>query len=169
MIRPTAMSSFARVDTPPAQATTGTRMTMVLLVKQGRPAGKALQFGPGEYYFGRGEECHVRFNSDWVSRQHCHLVVGADTALLTDLGSRNGTLVNGELLQHEWLLRNGDLIHVGPVVFEVRLETPADPGEIAVSAVIRAPEDVLPPEIIPLSSTAHQPALRPRPPEDAAT
>jgi predicted component of type VI protein secretion system len=169
MIRLTAMSSIAGIDSPPAHAITGTRMNMVLLVKQGRPAGKALQFGPGEYYLGRGEECHVRFNSDWVSRQHCQLVVGADAALLTDLGSRNGTLVNGELLQQEWPLKNGDLIHVGPVVFEVRLETPSDPEEITGPAVIRAPEDILPPEIIPLSSTAHQPALRPSPPEEAAT
>jgi pSer/pThr/pTyr-binding forkhead associated (FHA) protein len=137
-------------------------MSVKLLVMQGRPAGKALTFGPGEYYFGRGEECHVRFNSDWVSRQHCLLVVAPDRVLLSDLGSRNGTLVNGQLLHQELPLKEGDKVHVGPVVFEVRLEDSSTGQESAVvKATIRAPNgDALEGEI-PLNSTAHRPALPP--------
>jgi hypothetical protein len=45
-------------------------MIVKLLVIHGRPAGKALVFGPGDYFLGRGPECQVRFNSDLVSRQH---------------------------------------------------------------------------------------------------
>jgi pSer/pThr/pTyr-binding forkhead associated (FHA) protein len=139
-------------------------MNVQLLVTQGRPAGKTLTFGPGEYYFGRGEECHVRFNSDWVSRQHCLLVVGFERALLTDLGSRNGTLVNGRLLQQEQSLKEGDQVHIGPVVFEVRLEPESAGPGAAIKATIRSPDNEELGEEIPLNSTAHRPALRPENP-----
>jgi pSer/pThr/pTyr-binding forkhead associated (FHA) protein len=98
-------------------------MNARLLVVQGRPQGKSLLFPPGEYVFGRGAECHIRPNSDWVSRQHCLLRVVADgPALIRDLGSRNGTLVNGSRVQGETALNDGDHLQVGPLVFEVTLE-----------------------------------------------
>jgi predicted component of type VI protein secretion system len=97
-------------------------MKALLLVVQGHPPGKHLVFGPGEYYFGRGEECHVRPNSAMVSRQHCMLRVNRAGVSIKDLGSRNGTLVNGALLQQEQRLRPGDQIQIGPLVFELRLE-----------------------------------------------
>ena len=98
-------------------------MNVKLRVVQGRPAGKSLLFRVGEYYLGRGPECHVRFNSDWVSRQHCLLRVTPEGAFLRDLGSRNGTLLNGSLVQQERPLGDGDQLQIGPVLFEVRVET----------------------------------------------
>src|SRR5579885_1081584 len=89
-----------------------------LLVVQGRPQGKALLFPPGEHLFGRGAECQIRANSDWVSRQHCLLRDTPDGAFLRDLGSRNGTLVNGERLIGERRLQPGDQLQVGPLVFQ---------------------------------------------------
>lgn len=106
---------------------TGARMNLKLLVVQGKPVGKTLLFGPGEYYLGRGPECTVRFNSEWVSRQHCLLRVGQDDAVLRDLSSRNGTLVNGHLVTSDHRLANGEKIQLGPVVFEVWLDQA--PGE----------------------------------------
>jgi pSer/pThr/pTyr-binding forkhead associated (FHA) protein len=97
-------------------------MKVKMLVVQGRPAGKSLVFPLGDYYFGRGTECHVRPNSEWVSRQHCLLRVTSHGAFLRDLGSRNGTLVNGALLNEERLLTHGDQVQVGPLVFEVQLD-----------------------------------------------
>src|SRR5262245_32397672 len=106
-------------------------MILHLRVILGKPAGKTLVFGPGQYILGRGDECHVRFNSDWVSRQHCLLRVGDSEAVLRDLGSRNGTLVNGRLCQSEQSLTHGDQVQVGPVTFAVVLEpgTPASPPD----------------------------------------
>jgi len=97
-------------------------MILHLRVVQGKPAGKTLVFGPGDYILGRGDECHVRFNSEWVSRQHCLLRVRDAAAVLRDLGSRNGTLINGRLCQAEQTLADGDLVQVGPVTFLVVLE-----------------------------------------------
>ena len=102
-------------------------MRAKLLVVQGRPEGKSLVFPAGEYVFGRGAECHIRPNSDWVSRQHCMLRVTADAVFVRDLGSRNGTLVNGVRVLGERRLGPGDQLQVGPLVFELQLDEVTQP------------------------------------------
>ncbi len=94
-------------------------MLFKLIVIHGQPQGKSLVFPRGEFVIGRGEECHIRPNSYWVSRQHCILRVGVDSAHLRDLGSANGTLVNGLRLIGERKLAHGDQVQIGPLVFEV--------------------------------------------------
>ena len=108
-------------------------MKVYLLVVHGQPEGKSLLFPRGQYLFGRGDECHIRPNSDWVSRQHCLLRVTSDKVLLRDLGSRNGTLVNGERLVGERPLLHGDMLQVGPLVFQVHLEEPVESDVTKVS------------------------------------
>ena len=98
-------------------------MQVKLVVVSGRPQGKSLLFPAGAYMFGRGSECHVRPNSELVSRQHCQLLVDRDKASLRDLGSRNGTLLNGEAVTGERSLTEGDELQVGPLVFKVHLHT----------------------------------------------
>jgi pSer/pThr/pTyr-binding forkhead associated (FHA) protein len=104
-------------------------MNVKLLVVHGRPQGKCLLFPRGEYVFGRGAECHIRPNSDWVSRQHCLLRVTGEALYIRDLGSRNGTLVNGVRIVGERRLAHGDQIVVGPLVFAVHLEDEAEVRE----------------------------------------
>jgi pSer/pThr/pTyr-binding forkhead associated (FHA) protein len=94
-------------------------MNLKLLVVQGRPRGKCLHFPPGEYVFGRGLECHIRPNSPWVSRQHCLLRNTAEGAFIRDLGSSNGTLLNGKSISAETILHPGDRLQIGPLVLEV--------------------------------------------------
>jgi pSer/pThr/pTyr-binding forkhead associated (FHA) protein len=106
-------------------------MDVHLKVLHGKPRGHCLRFGPGEFVFGRGPECHVRPNSELVSRQHCMLKVLSDGALsIRDLGSANGTLVNGARLLGERPLQIGDTLQVGPVVLQV-VRPPTVPGPSA--------------------------------------
>jgi len=100
-------------------------MHVCLRIVQGRPEGKEVTLGPGDYIFGRGPECQVRFNSEWVSRQHAALIVGDSMATVRDLGSSNGTLLNGVLLTREQPLLPGDLLEIGPMTLEVRYEEEA--------------------------------------------
>ena len=107
-----------------------------LLVVRGQPQGKLLVFPSGEYVIGRGDECHIRPNSSWVSRQHCILHVGDDGIHLKDLGSTNGTLVNGRRIMSEHYLNDGDDVQIGPLVFRLSLAETVDlhealPGETA--------------------------------------
>ncbi len=97
-------------------------MEIKLRVVQGKQRGQCLGFPEGEFIFGRGLECHIRPISDWVSRQHCLLRVTALGASIRDLGSTNGTLVNGNRILEERPLAHGDLLQLGPLVLEVLAE-----------------------------------------------
>ena len=93
-------------------------MSAKLVVVQGRPAGKTLTFPDGVYYFGRGAECHVRPNSEWVSRQHCMLRVSGEGVFLRDLGSRNGTRVDGMRCETA-RLEPGSVLWIGGLCFQI--------------------------------------------------
>ena len=105
-------------------------MQLRLKVVKGKPRGHSLSFPVGEFMFGSGPECDIRPNSDLVSRQHCLLEVAADTVTIRDLGSRNGTLVNGQLVAGEQQLHHDDMLQIGPLVLLVQLgaESPAEGG-----------------------------------------
>ena len=106
-----------------------------LKVVKGKPHGHCLTFPIGEFIFGRGPECNIRPMSDLVSRQHCLLQVTEDGAVIRDLGSRNGTLVNGQLVLCDQQLRNGDSLQVGPLVLEVMLTDPSPDESIRDTAI----------------------------------
>jgi diguanylate cyclase (GGDEF)-like protein len=69
---------------------------------------------------GRGDEADIRLDDDGISRLHCSLAASADSALLKDLDSSNGTFVNGVRVA-EQKLRDGDRVQVGGgTVFQIR-------------------------------------------------
>jgi pSer/pThr/pTyr-binding forkhead associated (FHA) protein len=118
-------------------------MDVQMLVVQGKARGERLRFPRGEFVFGRGPECHVRPNSEWVSRQHCLLRVTKEGASLRDLGSTNGTLVNGSRLVGERQLESGDQLQVGPLVLQVLLR---DGEPVSTPELIKFDTQVTPPE-----------------------
>ena len=96
-------------------------MKLQLQVVLGKRLGKFLDFSTGEFVFGRGPECHVRPNSELVSRQHCLVNVSEQGISLRDLGSINGTLVNGYRVRDKQELHDGDRIQLGPLAFLVHI------------------------------------------------
>jgi pSer/pThr/pTyr-binding forkhead associated (FHA) protein len=91
-------------------------------VVQGKPNGSYLELPEGEFVVGRGPECDVRPTSELISRQHCLLRVRGAAIVVRDLGSTNGTLVNGKRLRDECQLGDGDTITLGPLVLQVVFE-----------------------------------------------
>src|SRR5918998_3489709 len=76
---------------------------------------------------GRREDCDLRIPLGEVSRKHCRMVRDGDTLRLEDLGSSNGTYLNGQRVERDAVLSPGDSIQVGPVVFVLQLDgVPAD-------------------------------------------
>ncbi|MCH7631629.1 MAG: SpoIIE family protein phosphatase [Planctomycetes bacterium] len=70
------------------------------------------------FVIGRTPACQISFDSDMISREHACIELDADGRFrLCDLGSRNKTHVNGELIT-ETVLTPGDLIRVGDRVLE---------------------------------------------------
>jgi len=99
-------------------------MKVQLVVVQGKPEGKTITLAGPKIKIGRGEGCHLRPNSDQVSREHAEFEVGAEAVTVRDLGSRNGTDVNGKRLANDqvYTLKNGDLVKVGSLTFAVAIE-----------------------------------------------
>jgi DNA-binding winged helix-turn-helix (wHTH) protein len=75
----------------------------------------------GEYVIGRDPDVEIRLDASTVSRQHARLVVGADGAVLEDLGSKNGTRRGGERVWGRVALADGDAIHVGSLLVTFHL------------------------------------------------
>lgn len=75
----------------------------------------------GEYILGRSPYCSIVVSNALASRQHCAVRLNASGLTIVDLGSRNGTSVNGERLREERLLNPGDIIRVGSDGIEIIL------------------------------------------------
>jgi len=67
----------------------------------------------GESVIGRGHHCPVRIPSDQVSRVHARIRIQGSAVTLEDLGSKNGTLVNGTRLVQPATLVDGDEVWFG--------------------------------------------------------
>jgi pSer/pThr/pTyr-binding forkhead associated (FHA) protein len=70
---------------------------------------------------GRREDCDLRIPLGDVSRKHCRLIKDGETIRIEDLGSSNGTFINGERVQQAELTA-GDTLQVGPVVFVAQVD-----------------------------------------------
>ncbi len=76
---------------------------------------------------GRSDEADVCLGDAWVSRSHCEIDVVDDSLVVRDLGSRNGTFVNGSRIEVSPLLP-GDELMVGGSRFQVNLVTSSSPA-----------------------------------------
>ena len=93
-------------------------MGFQLVVVQGRSATQTLKIGTGVMTVGRQQECQLRIASSQVSRKHCQIFEKKGLLLVKDLGSANGTLVNGRRVDRQ-VLKAGDVVTIGRVEFEV--------------------------------------------------
>jgi predicted component of type VI protein secretion system len=108
-----------------------------LRVLLGRQQGTLIPLPAGKFLIGREEDCHLRPNSELVSRHHCVFTTDDFTVRVRDLGSTNGTLVNGERIRGAVVLRSGDRVAVGKIEVEVLIHdaaespqsAPVSPGE----------------------------------------
>lgn len=117
---------------------------VILEVIAGPLRGQAYAFGEHDtFIFGRGEDCHARLSDKDItaSRHHFILEVNPPDARIRDLGSLNGTYVNGVryggrpghmtpeegrgLSHPEVDIHDGDAIKVGETVFKFRVEAAA--------------------------------------------
>ena len=75
-------------------------------------SGRSYQLTEGTHVIGRGQDSAFRLPDTGVSRRHLEINWDGHDATLTDLGSTNGTTVNGNPVQ-TWQLNDGDVIRVG--------------------------------------------------------
>jgi len=90
-----------------------------LIVQTGKHKGKKIVLPDKPVIIGREETSFIRMTSTEVSRQHCSLTPTDKGLLVRDLGSQNGTLVNSVRIEAETLMQPGDLVQIGPIIFEL--------------------------------------------------
>jgi len=95
----------------------------LVVVKGAQPAAIHLQRLPT--VIGRSAEATVKMPSNQVSRTHCEVYDDEGELAVRDLGSANGTFVNGQRIEGPTALGSGDLVKIGPVTLRV------DPAETA--------------------------------------
>ena len=76
---------------------------------------------PGANLIGRDRDCSVRIDSTTLSRHHARIVVANGAATVEDLGSKNGTQVNGHPVTEPLLLDDCDRIQLGSVTVTYRV------------------------------------------------
>ena len=84
------------------------------------PTGQRIELHEGHYVLGRHLESDIVLNDSNVSRKHAEFVCAAGEVTVRDLGSTNGTKVNGVGVSGNQLLQHGDVINFGTA--QVRFE-----------------------------------------------
>ena len=102
------------------------------------------------------EGCDITLGDPDVSRRHAEIEVSNGDILISDLGSTNGTFVNGERIDQPRTLRDGDEVRIGAVVW--RLRAPAGATRIAGTMEAGA--------ATPSQATTVRPAAAPEPPAE---
>jgi len=94
----------------PAVQTSQRQLTASLQLDDG--SNRSYQLVHGSNVIGRGQDAQFRLPDTGVSRRHLEISWDGHAAMLSDLGSTNGTTVNGQPVQN-WQLGDGDVIRVG--------------------------------------------------------
>jgi pSer/pThr/pTyr-binding forkhead associated (FHA) protein len=74
-----------------------------------------------EFLIGRGTDCDLRLPVSSISRHHCIIRLGNEEVTLVDLGSSNGTYLNGQRIRSQADVHHGDEIKLGACRFKVEL------------------------------------------------
>jgi pSer/pThr/pTyr-binding forkhead associated (FHA) protein len=93
--------------------------------------GAALDITKDLVLVGRKEDCDLQLDHKSISKQHCVIVKADGMLLLRDLGSTNGTRVNGQRVRRAALLPN-DRINIASLAYRVEFseeEESVDPEE----------------------------------------
>lgn len=114
-------------------------MQVRIKMLHGSGTGKEVKIPTPKCLIGRGDDCHLKPQSDAVSRRHCVIITTENEVVVRDLNSRNGTFVNEERVAEESVLLTGDVLRVGPLEFEMVIEqTAAKPKRSKVSDIKEA-------------------------------
>ena len=110
-------SSAGRLAEPLEQRARVRSQTALLLVD-----GRRMVVGPAGATIGRSRQCDIVIDDPNVSRQHAEVRPRGGSWVINDLGSTNGSSVNGRRVQEAEVLRPGDEIEIGTSAIRFELE-----------------------------------------------
>ncbi|GII33417.1 hypothetical protein Pmi06nite_68590 [Planotetraspora mira] len=100
----------------------------LVVIHPSQLAGTVLPVSPGRRSLGRGQAADLRLDDPYLSFIHAALSQTGGQTSVEDLGSRNGTSVNGEPVRRPRVLHDGDVVQFGMV--RARYEVPGSTGMI---------------------------------------
>lgn len=117
---PAQTAVVAAVPAEPAEEGGATRVLPLARLVLAKEDGSTEEFRLGaQTLIGRAPDAQVRVNAAAVSRKHSQVVLTPEGYKIVDLGSENGTYVNGSRVQ-EKVLQNGDRVQIGMARFVYR-------------------------------------------------
>ncbi len=90
----------------------------------GKVKGVVSLEGERTFLFGRAAHCHGRLDDPTVSGDHLAITRHGDVLMAKDLGSSNGTLLNGGKLEKETRIRDRDVLVLGNTRLQISLSQP---------------------------------------------
>ncbi len=131
-------------------------MNYALQVVQGRSEANSLKLMDGVNSIGRHDDCQIRIRSSQVSRRHCELFEEGDQLILRDLGSSNGTFVNGKRVLGRQALKPGDILTIGSVTLRLDLLGATPMSGVASPSKQPAPKDTAELNALPVAEDDFQ-------------
>jgi pSer/pThr/pTyr-binding forkhead associated (FHA) protein len=111
------------VEVPPSVAAEGDpRMYLTL-------GDRRFPLAAGTFVIGRAIDAAIQIDSGGVSRLHARILVSGQEARIEDLGSKNGTFVDGRPVDAPRILNDGAEVRIGPVALTFRVAPAVDATE----------------------------------------
>ena len=105
---------------PPRKAKRQRGQPRVFMITQGNQAGLSADLAGGVIMIGRGSDCQLILDDDYVSTRHARVVGSPNGIYVEDLGSTNGTYVNGQRITAPTTITLADTVRIGKAM--MRLE-----------------------------------------------
>jgi pSer/pThr/pTyr-binding forkhead associated (FHA) protein len=91
----------------------------VLIVTQGSQTGQSAALADGVIMIGRGADCQIILDDDYVSTRHARVVSGENGVYVEDLGSTNGSYVNGQRITAPTTITMSDTVRIGRTILKL--------------------------------------------------
>jgi serine phosphatase RsbU (regulator of sigma subunit)/pSer/pThr/pTyr-binding forkhead associated (FHA) protein len=108
-----------------------------LVIVQGPESGKQFPLDSGSSLIGRQPDAPVFLEALAVSRQHAQIVREDETFYIEDVGSSNGTFLNGKPVSGRTDLTEHDTVQIGPYLLVLRPDPPEPPSDTGSDPAIR--------------------------------
>jgi len=128
------------------------------VMRSGPTPGATYSLEGDQVVIGRDSTNGVAINDAEVSRKHARLTFQGGKYVLEDLGSTNGTFVNGQRLAGPVVLKAGDVVSLGEQIVLMYDALTVDAGATVISSRKSAPAPVIPPA--PAPAVAPAPAMQ---------
>lgn len=139
-----------------------------LVMRSGPSVGKVYPLDKNEVFLGRDLNNDIVINDPEISRRHSRLFLQGNSYVLEDMGSTNGTFVNGQRLMGPHVLRPGDVVTFGERLSLVFESSDFDQDATMVSGVPRSPYGATQvPDQQPLAYDPPLPRQQPEPRQQA--